>query len=83
MISKFSVIQSVSFTIKILQTLEGSWYEGEVFIGYRSAVFEPSSALRHATKLYSILINKLGNKLVLFLYTDTFFQCNYPWLHYF
>lgn len=39
-------------------------------MGYKDAVFEPSSALRHSTELYSILIPKIGNKSVLFVYTD-------------
>ena len=75
----------MSFIITIPETLEGSWYEGEVFVGYKDAVFEPSSALRHVTELHSILLTKLGSKSVLFLYTDggpdhclTFFQYNYP-----
>ena len=83
--TKFSVIPSVSFIITIPETLEGSWYEGEVFVGYKDAVFEPSSALHHVTELHSILLTKLGSKSVLFLYTDggpdhclTFFQYSYP-----
>ena len=68
--TKFSVIPSVSFIIKIPETIEDSWYEGEVNVGYKDAVFEPSSSLRHSTELYSILIPKIGNKSVLFVYTD-------------
>ena len=43
--TKFSVVPSVSFVIKIPETVEGSWYEGEVHVGYNDAVFQPSSAL--------------------------------------
>ena len=48
--TKFSIIPSVSFVIKIPETVEGSWYEGEVHVGYKDAVFQPSSA-RHATEV--------------------------------
>ena len=68
--TKFSIIPSVSFVITIPETIEGSWYEGEVFIGFKDAVFEPSSALRHVTELHSTLVTRLGNKSVLFVYTD-------------
>ena len=68
--TRFLVIPSVSFIIKIPETIEGSWYEGEVHVAYKDAVFEPSSALRHATELYSIMRSKIGDKSILFLYTD-------------
>ena len=68
--TKFSVIPSVSFIIKIPETIEDSWYEGEVNVSYKDAIFEPSSALCHSNELYSILIPKIGNKSVLFVYTD-------------
>lgn len=68
--TKFSVVPSVSFVINIPETIEGSWYKGEVHVGYKDAVFQPSSALRHATKVHSILTSKIGNKSVLFVYTD-------------
>ena len=68
--TKFSIIPSVSFIIAIPEVIEGSWYEGEVFVGYKDAVFEPSSALRHVTELNSILLTKLDSKSILFVYTD-------------
>ena len=68
--TKFLIIPSVSFIVKIPEMIEGSWYEGEVFVGYKDAVLEPSSALRHVTELNSILLTKLGSKSVLFVYAD-------------
>ena len=68
--TRFSIIPSVSFVITIPETIEGSFYEGKVHVGYKDAVFQPSSALRHATKLHSILIPRIGNKSILFVYTD-------------
>ena len=35
------VIPSVPFIITIPETFEGSWYEGEVFVGSKDAMFEP------------------------------------------
>ena len=68
--TKFSLIPSVSFTINIPESIEGSWYEGAVHVGYKDAVLQPSSALRHATEVNSILVPKIGNKSILLVYTD-------------
>ena len=68
--TKFSLIPSVSFIINIPESIEGSWYEGAVHVGYKDAVLQPSSALRHATEVNSILVPKIGNKCILFVYTD-------------
>ena len=38
--------------------------------GFKDAVFEPSSALRHLTELHDdVLLTRIGEKSVLFLYT--------------
>lgn len=68
--TKFSIIPSISFFINIPESIEGSWYEGEVYVGYKDAVLQPSSALRHATELHDILLRKVGNKTILLLYSD-------------
>ena len=44
---KFSIIPSASFELDIPEEFDRSWYRGTVHIGYKDAVFEPSSALRH------------------------------------
>ena len=64
------MIPSGLFIIKIHEEIEGLWHEGEVRVGYKDAIFEPSSALCHATELHSILITRISNKSILFLYTD-------------
>ena len=46
--AKFSVIPSVTFVIKIPEELDGSWYEGEVHVGFKDAVLE-ASAIHHST----------------------------------
>ena len=68
--TKFSIIYSVSFLITIPDTIEGTWYEREVFVGYKNAVLDPSSAHRHVTELYSVLLTRLNGKSILFVYTD-------------
>ena len=68
--TKFSIIPSVSFIITIPESIDGSWYDGHVYVGYKDAVLEPSSALRHVTELHSILTPLIGNKSIFFLYTD-------------
>ena len=68
--TKFSLIPSVSFIINIPESIEGSWYEGAVHVGYKDAVLQPSSALRHATEVNSILVPKIGNKSILFVCSD-------------
>ena len=67
---KFSLISSVSFVINIPETIEASWYEGEVHVGHKDAVLQPSSALRHDAEVNSILVLKVGNKSILLVYTD-------------
>lgn len=44
--SKFSLIPSVILLIDIANSMEESWYTGEVHIGIKDAVFEPSSAVQ-------------------------------------
>ena len=68
--TKFSLIPSVSLINEIPSSIEGSWYSGEVHVGLKDAVFEPSSPLRHTTELHSLLITRLQSKSVLFLYSD-------------
>lgn len=67
----FSLIPSVTLLIDIPDKIDGSWYEGEVHVGFKDAVFEPSSCLRHLCELHDdVLLTRLGNKSVLFVYTD-------------
>ena len=68
--SHFSLIPSVCLDIDIPISMNDSWYTGKVFVGYKDAAFEASSPLRHATELYSLLIERVGSKTILFLYTD-------------
>ena len=49
--TKFSIVPSVSLLIDIPEKIEEPWYRVQVYVGYKDAAFEPSSALRHTTEL--------------------------------
>ena len=68
--TKFGLISSVALEVNIPDTVEGSWYNGNVYIGLKDSVFKPSSPLRHATELCSLLVTRMGDKSILFLFTD-------------
>lgn len=53
--ARLSLIPSVTLRIEIPETIEGSWYQGKVYVGLKEHCFEPSSARRHAAELHSIL----------------------------
>lgn len=65
--TKFGMIPSVSFIIDIPDTIG---YTGQVHVGIKDSVFEPSSPIRHACELYNTLTSISFNKHILFLYSD-------------
>ena len=56
--------------VNIPDSIEKSWYTGEVFVGLKEAVYEPSSPLRHATELYKCLSTRIEGRHILFVYSD-------------
>ena len=68
--TKFSIIPSVSLQVSIPDDISGSWYSGKVSIGMKEGAFEPSSPLRHASELCSLIQLDAEEKPILFLYTD-------------
>ena len=71
--TRFSIIPSVTVLINIHvpDKIDYSWYEAEVYVGFKDAVFKPSSCLRHLCEPHdNVIITKLGNRSVLFVYTD-------------
>ena len=54
--TKFSLIPSVIFQVNIPEEIKETWYTGQVYIGFKDAVLEPSSSIRHATELYSVYL---------------------------
>ncbi|CAB4039823.1 Hypothetical predicted protein, partial [Paramuricea clavata] len=53
--TKFSLSPSVSLVVEIPDSIDGSFYDGQVYVGLKDNVFEPSSALRHACELNTCL----------------------------
>ena len=70
--TKFSLIPSVALSIDIPTDVAESWYTGDVIIGLKEGVFEPSSPHRNMAELLDIIHsqNLLSDKSVLFLYSD-------------
>jgi hypothetical protein len=65
-----SIIPSVVLLADIKIEISGSWYVRQVFVLFKDGAFEPSSPIRHATKLVNILENEAIDRPVLFLYSD-------------
>ena len=68
--TKFGIIPSVTMLCDIPQTLDESFYRGQVFVGLKDAVLQPSNPLRHSTELGKILCQENISSPVLLLYTD-------------
>ena len=68
--TKFGVIPSVALIINIPDDISGSWYAGKVNIGIKETAFEPSSPLKHASELCSLIQFDAGLKPILFLHSD-------------
>ena len=68
--TKFGIIPSVIFIVDIPDEISDSWYAGDIFVGLKDPVFEPSSPIRHTCELYQVLESVSFSKSVLFLYTD-------------
>lgn len=69
--TKCSIVPSVVLQCTIPGSLDQSFYRGKVYVGVKDAIFEPSSPIRHATELYSILKSLEENpKPILLIYSD-------------
>ena len=60
----------MALVIGIPETVDGSFYRGDVFVGLKENAFEPSNPVRHMTELNSILRSRQDTKPILLLYTD-------------
>ena len=69
--TRFSLIPTVLLRVDITASMDGSWYDDQVFVGIKEAVFEPSSALRHASEVHDILLTEMGTKSVFCFSTQT------------
>ena len=63
------LIPSVIMHAEIPESINESFYRGNVHVGLKDPIFEPSSAARHASELYDIITDQTY-KSYLFLYTD-------------
>ena len=68
--TRFSIIPSVIFRVDIPESIEGSWYDGQVCVILKEVAFQPSSPMRHGTELNSWLTMEIGDKSILFLCND-------------
>ena len=68
--ARFSLIPSVILQVEIPESFKGSWYSGQVFVSLKDAVFESSSPLRHAVELHSLLLKRISDRKILFIYSD-------------
>ena len=72
--STISLISTVTPMNDIPESIETSWYNGKACVGIKMTATDPSSALRNATEIAKVLINKYGSKEAvppnLILYTD-------------
>jgi hypothetical protein len=66
--TKCGLIPSVIMQAEIPNSIDESFYRGNVHVGLKDPIFEPSSAMRHTSELYNIIVK--ANKPYLFLYTD-------------
>ena len=66
--SKISVTPSVILDVDVPESIDGSFYDGQVYVGLKENCFEPSSPIRHITELFNIIKDK--NKEIICLYTD-------------
>ena len=68
--SVLSITPSVTFLVDIPDTIESSFYRGQVYVGIKENCFEPSSPIRHMTELTNIMATREQRKEILCLYTD-------------
>ncbi len=68
--TRVTLTPSVNFLISVPDTIEGSFYQGKVFVGMKDSTFQPSSPLRHATELRTILHSSDPGKEIILIYSD-------------
>ena len=67
----FSTVPSVCFLVEIQDVVESSWYRGQVVVGLKEGIFEPSSPARHCVELENVITSRhLQVHPILFLYSD-------------
>ena len=67
---KVSITPCVTLILDLPESIMGSFYREEVYVGVKETCFEPSSPLRHNTEISSVLTKRGEKKEILCLYTD-------------
>ena len=67
--TNFGIIPSVVLSVDIPEDVSESWYRGQVYIGLKEGVFEPSLPHRHMTELHQ-MITECSDKSIVFIYSD-------------
>ena len=59
--------------IDIPESINESFYHGQVYVSYKDTTFQPSTAIRHATEIYYTIIKQHQENMseMLLLYTDS------------
>ena len=65
--TKFSIALSVALSVKILDSIEETFYNGEVSVFLKESVLKPSSPWRHAAEMLQV-INQ--TKQIVAIYSD-------------
>lgn len=52
--AKFSLTPSVNLDVEIPEDMDGSFYDGQVYVGLKENAFQPPSAVRHACELKTL-----------------------------
>lgn len=68
--TKFSIVPSVTMLLDIPESIYGSFYRGQVYVGVKDLVLEPSSPIRHITEASKLLEFEQNQKSILLIYTD-------------
>ena len=68
--TRFSVIPGVALLCDVPDSIEESFYRGQVFVSIKDAVLQPSSPLRHPTELSMLLCQQDITRPIMVLYTD-------------
>ena len=63
-----SIIPCVTVVCEIPDSIDNSFYCGQVYVGIKDAIFEASSGLCHSTELSKIISQSVSDKSILLLY---------------
>ena len=68
--TKFGLIPSVALLCDVPESIDDSFYRGEVVDGLKDAATEPSSPMRHSTELSKLFKEREIQSPIVVLYTD-------------